>query len=186
VSHRDPAHGMTRSVLEAGQRWRLLIPTRRRLPLSPGVLLGIGLGGLLDGVVLPQIWPWHHAPPGAGPAAGLAVATRGDGLVLAAAWLATAAGVWSIHRVLSCGATWSGSRLAGGLAIGGGVFILVEGLLAHHLLRLHHVRAGSAHVLAWDLGILLLGTLLVLVGSRWARRGRRELLVIPRDLGRAA
>lgn len=177
---------MTRALVETSQRWRLLIPCRRRLPLSPGVLLGIGLGGLLDGVVLRQLFPWHHAPPAAAPAAVLAVATRIDGLLLAAAWLAAAAGVWSIHRVLSCGATWSGSRLAGGLGIGGGVFILVEGVLAHHLLGVHHVRAGSAHVLAWDLGVLLVGALLVLVGSRWARRGRRELLVIPRDLGRAA
>jgi hypothetical protein len=29
-------------------------------PSAPGVLLGIGLGGFLDGIVLHQILQWHH------------------------------------------------------------------------------------------------------------------------------
>jgi uncharacterized membrane protein len=30
------------------------------LPLAPGVWLGIGLGGFVDGIVLHQILQWHH------------------------------------------------------------------------------------------------------------------------------
>src|SRR5690349_2820437 len=31
-----------------------------RFPLLPALLLGLGLGGLLDGVVLHQLLQWHH------------------------------------------------------------------------------------------------------------------------------
>ena len=46
---------------------------------------------------------------------------------------------------------------------GWGAFNLVEGLVDHHLLGLHHVRDGAAQ-LAYDLAFLVLGALLVLVG----------------------
>ena len=29
-------------------------------PSAPGILLGIGLGGFVDGIVLHQILQWHH------------------------------------------------------------------------------------------------------------------------------
>jgi hypothetical protein len=29
-------------------------------PRAPGILLGIGLGGFVDGIVLHQILQWHH------------------------------------------------------------------------------------------------------------------------------
>jgi uncharacterized membrane protein len=40
--------------------------SRRILPLSPGVLIGIGLGGFVDGIVLHQILQWHHMLTSAG------------------------------------------------------------------------------------------------------------------------
>ena len=54
-------------------------------PSAPGVLLGIGLGGFLDGIVLHQILQWHHmlTSEGADPdttIAGLQVNTLADGL----------------------------------------------------------------------------------------------------------
>jgi uncharacterized membrane protein len=35
-------------------------PAAVRFPLLPALLLGLGLGGLLDGVVLHQLLQWHH------------------------------------------------------------------------------------------------------------------------------
>jgi uncharacterized membrane protein len=29
-------------------------------PRAPGILLGIGLGGFVDGILLHQILQWHH------------------------------------------------------------------------------------------------------------------------------
>ena len=59
----------------------------------------------------------------------------------------------------------------GGLALGWGLFNLVEGLVDHHLLELHHVRPGHGQVW-WDLGFLLLGGVLVAVGV-WLLRTPR-------------
>ena len=38
----------------------MFVDPRRAFPLSPGVVLGIGLGGFVDGIVLHQILRWHH------------------------------------------------------------------------------------------------------------------------------
>ncbi|TIP73091.1 MAG: DUF2243 domain-containing protein, partial [Mesorhizobium sp.] len=32
----------------------------RRFPTSAGILLGLGLGGFFDGIVLHQLLQWHH------------------------------------------------------------------------------------------------------------------------------
>jgi uncharacterized membrane protein len=40
--------------------------SRRILPLSPGVLIGFGVGGFVDGIVLHQILQWHHMLTSAG------------------------------------------------------------------------------------------------------------------------
>ena len=47
---------------------------------------------------------------------------------------------------------------------------LVEGVVDHHLLGLHHVKEFAVHPLAWDLGFLLLGAGLVVGGALLARR----------------
>ena len=35
-------------------------PTAQRSALRPAILLGIGLGGFLDGIVLHEVIEWHH------------------------------------------------------------------------------------------------------------------------------
>ena len=55
----------------------------------PGLLLGVGLGGFVDGIVLHQILQWHHllTSEGSYPAttvAGLEANTLADGLFHAA------------------------------------------------------------------------------------------------------
>jgi uncharacterized membrane protein len=99
------------------------------------------------------------------------VNTLFDGLFHAATWVATAMGLALLHRAIRTGALWSGRRLLGGMAIGWGGFNLIEGVVDHHLLGLHHVREDAANVLAWDLGFLGFGAALVVVGSILARRG---------------
>lgn len=152
-------------------------PSRPVLPLSPGVLLGIGLGGFVDGILLHQILQWHHMLTSAGyPAdslSNLTVNTLADGLFHAATWIATGLGLWLLHRAVRRGAAWSGYRLLGGMAIGWGAFNLVEGIVDHHVLGLHHVREGAANVLLWDLGFLASGVVLVGIGVALSRRGLR-------------
>jgi uncharacterized membrane protein len=146
----------------------------RVMPLAPGVVLGIGLGGFLDGILLHQILQWHHMLTSAGYPAdsvvNLEINTLFDGLFHAVTWIAVAAGLLLLHQAMAHGAAWAWQRLVGGMAIGWGAFNLVEGLVDHHLLGLHHVKESAVHPLAWDLGFLLLGAGLVVGGALLARR----------------
>jgi uncharacterized membrane protein len=143
-------------------------PTRRLT--AGGLLLGVGLGGFVDGIVLHQILQWHHllTSEGSHPAdtvAGLEANTLADGLFHAATWIATLAGlllVWTSEQRVAV------TRLLGLMLAGWGAFNLIEGVVDHHLLTLHHVKTGDAE-LAFDLGFLALGAALLAGGLALAR-----------------
>ena len=151
----------------------------RVAPLTgPGLLLGVGLGGFVDGILLHQILQWHHmlSSEGSHPTttvAGLEANTLADGLFHAASWLAVVAGIWWLWRATSDGAVWSFRRLVGLMLAGWGLFNLVEGLVDHQILGIHHVRSGSGHV-AWDLAFLALGAVLLVGGLALARGAEQQ------------
>jgi uncharacterized membrane protein len=58
------------------------------------------------------------------------------------------------------------------LLAGWGTFNLVEGLIDHQLLGIHHVRDDLGGPLGWDLAFLALGILLVAVGIALTRSGQ--------------
>jgi uncharacterized membrane protein len=156
------------------------VSDRSRPPLLPSLLLGIGLGGFIDGIVLHQILQWHHllSDEGCCPAktvGGLEDNTLADGFFHLATWLAVMAGTIVAVRAWQRGELAPPWRLhAGGLLLGWGAFNLVEGLVDHQLLGIHHVRDDLGAPLGWDLGFLAFGTLLVAVGVmmlRWRSGG---------------
>lgn len=57
---------------------------------------------------------------------------------------------------------------------GWGVFNLVEGIVDHQVLGIHHVRDDLGAPLGWDLGFRACGALLVVVGSVLARPRARS------------
>jgi uncharacterized membrane protein len=139
----------------------------------PAFLLGVGLGGLVDGVVLHQILQWHHMLTSTGdhPAntvAGLEANTLADGLFHLGTILVLLIGVALLWQRLREGTTRSWRSILGFALVGWGAFNLVEGLIDHEILGIHHVRSGPDH-LAWDLGYLALGAMLVLGGWLIAR-----------------
>jgi len=79
-----------------------------RVSRAPGLLLGIGLGGFVDGIVLHQILQWHHMLTSAGEpmttVAGLESNTLVDGLFHAATWVCVVVGsslmlrAWRVGR----------------------------------------------------------------------------------------
>jgi uncharacterized membrane protein len=147
-------------------------------PRAPGILLGIGLGGFLDGIVLHQILQWHHMLTSEGSypkttVAGLETNTLWDGLFHAATWVAVLVGIWILWRRTT---DWrwavSGRAFVGWMLVGWGAFNLVEGVVDHHILTIHHVREGAGiNETAWDLGFLAFGALLVIGGWLLARVG---------------
>lgn len=57
----------------------------------------------------------------------------------------------------------------GMLLTGWGVFNLVEGLIDHQILGIHHVRDDLGGPLGWDLVFLALGVLQIVLGQMLAR-----------------
>lgn len=151
---------------------------------AAGILLGLGLGGFFDGIVLHQILQWHHMVSHVDDypvttVAGLEANTLGDGLFHAATYLFTIAGLALLWRALRDPArSWSAGSFIGLLLMGWGIFNLVEGIVDHHLLELHHVREDSSNQLAWDLAFLVWGAAMVIGG--WLLRRRSDRTVDPR------
>jgi len=140
-----------------------------------GVLLGLGIGGFFDGIVLHQILQWHHMVSAVRPPdtlENLRLNTLGDGLFHLAAYVFTLLGaglLWSGLR--GSGARWRTSAFVGTLLFGFGLFNVVEGLVNHHLLGIHHVRPGP-YQLAYDIGFLVWGAAMLVVGWRLMQAGR--------------
>ncbi len=145
--------------------------------IASGLLYGLGLGGFVDGIVLHQMLQWHHMISDVRDypvttLAGLEMNTLADGFFHVATWLLVVAG--SVAGVTA----WRQGRLAPswsfqiGLVLAGwGVFNVVEGLIDHQLLGVHHVRDDLGAPLAWDIGFLVLGVALVVGGWALHRRG---------------
>jgi uncharacterized membrane protein len=151
-----------------GEAW-LGLPPRVEPLVKAGVLLGVGLGGFFDGIVFHQVLQWHHlasSHPDPNVAGDLPLNVLLDGLFHAVTYLFTVAGVamlWRAWRIPTVPA--SGRSLLGSVLLGWGLFNLVEGLLDHHLLGIHHVwPAGPGPTLLWDLAFLAWGLLFALGG----------------------
>jgi uncharacterized membrane protein len=102
------------------------VATDRCALLVPGILLGVDLGGFVDGIVLHQMLQWHHmlTSHGGYPArtvAGLEVNTLWDGIFHASTWIATVVGLFLLCKAgRRDDVPWSGRALLGLMAIGWG------------------------------------------------------------------
>jgi uncharacterized membrane protein len=156
-------------------------------PTSAGILFGLGLGGFFDGIILHQVLQWHHMATSAGFPAdsvrNLEINTLLDGLFHASTYVFVVAGLvilWRrAHRVH---VRWSTKLLAGTILMGFGIFNLVEGIIDHHLLGLHHVNetVPQAQWVYWDLGFLAWGAVMLLVGWYLKRAGTVDTPVAAR------
>jgi uncharacterized membrane protein len=70
---------------------------------------------------------------------------------------------------------WSGKTLLGSMIMGWGLFNLVEGLIDHHLLGIHHV-VESMGLSLYDYAFLGSGVLFILIGSGAIRAAERDRL----------
>ena len=135
-----------------------------------GLVLGLGLGGLFDGIVLHQILGWHHlicatetcAPDSI---AALQRQITQDGFFDFAVWTLAVIGLGLFFRASRPPAAPVSGKTLGGAVLGGwGFFNFFEGLIDHQLLGLHHVLPGHPHQLLFDLLFLASGVLLAAVG----------------------
>lgn len=150
-------------------------PTNLGPITAAGLVLGIGLGGFVDGILLHQIMQWHNMLSSRIPPTTLVTIKYNmiwDGLFHAVTWTTTVVGIALLFRAgRRADAAWSGRALLGAILGGWGLFNLVEGAIDHQILGLHHVHPGAGQ-LAWDLGFLASGIVLMAAGALLSRTGR--------------
>ncbi|MGF1632924.1 MAG: DUF2243 domain-containing protein [Phycisphaerae bacterium] len=125
------------------------------------------MGGFVDGIVLHQILQLHNMlsarrPPDS--VVNIEANMVWDGLFHAFTWVMVALGILLLFRAgRRADVPWSGRVLLGSMLAGWGLFNLVEGVVNHHILQVHHVveRLGLS---VWDWVFLGSGALLVGVG----------------------
>lgn len=150
-------------------------------PAAAGILLGLGLGGFFDGIVLHQVLQWHHMLSSAGfppdSLENLRLNTFFDGLFHVATYVFVVLGLIVLwRRGRRTPLLWSARLIAGTFLIGFGAFNLVEGTVNHQILGLHHVNetVPRDQWVYWDTGFLLWGALMLIAGWVLYRSGKRE------------
>lgn len=145
--------------------------------ISAGIVLGLGQGGFFDGIVFHQLLQWHHMFSSVRTdrtIAGMELNTLGDGLFHLLDWALTLVGIFLLWRAGSRkDVPWSGRAFGGALLLGAGLFNLVEGILNHHILGIHHLRLGP-HQFLWDLSFLAVGAILAGIGLRLIQTATRS------------
>lgn len=168
------ACGGCRSDAGAGPGTRATIPTMaQRAVVVPSVLLGIGLGAIIDASVFHAILQWHHVASARIPAEtldGLRSNVRLDGILLALMWLLTVAALVMLWRAfVQRGELPPGGVVAGGAVAGWGGFNLYDGIVDHYVLGLHHTTSGP-DPLFLDLVIIVWGLAFLVGGAALVRR----------------
>jgi len=155
-------------------------PSNRRFPVAAGIFFGLGLGGFFDGIVLHQILQWHHMVSQRRPPSdleGLRFNTVWDGVFHASTYIFVVLGLILLWRTAHrWHLWWSGKMLLGTILMGFGLFNLVEGVVDHQLLGLHHVNetVPPEQWFYWDMGFLIWGGLMLVGGAILLVLGRRE------------
>lgn len=152
-------------------------PSYRGPLVAAATMLGIGLGGFLDGILLHQILQWHnmlsskYAPTDI---IALKYNMVSDGFFHAFTWLMTVVGLILLWRAAQDPSVPKRTpTFVGSLIWGWGMFNLVEGIIDHQVLGIHHVHPG-VNELAWDLGFLALGAVQIVIGRAVIRAGAAQ------------
>ena len=166
-------------------------PDRRPL-VAAGTLLGIGMGGFVDGILFHQLLQAHNMLSAKYPTTGLPaerlvvnleINMFWDGLFHAFTWTMTAVGLGLLWRAVQRPKAPLRTRdFAGSILLGWGLFNLVEGAIDHHLLHIHHVIEAPGH-LVWDLAFLASGAALFLIGFAMIGSGRRTRASAAAEVG---
>ncbi|MDR7211049.1 DUF2243 domain-containing protein [Flavobacterium piscis] len=136
--------------------------------VTAAIVVGIGIGGFADGIVLHQILQWHEMLSNKFPPDTVlqkSVNMFWDGIFHLFTLLSTIVGIYVLWKVLrKINTNTSGYLLTGGMLAGWGVFNLVEGIINHQTLEMHNVRELTTNKELWNYGFLFFGILLLLFG----------------------
>lgn len=142
-----------------------------------GGVIGFALGGLIDVIVIHHVLQWHHlisnvVDPNS--LSGLRTNILADGLLSTTMLLVLLSGISLLFRVGNrADAAWSASTLSGSLLVGWAIFNILDSVVNHHLLGLHHVNPGPNQLL-WEVVFTVFSLLLIVIGVLLVRRGTRS------------
>jgi uncharacterized membrane protein len=155
------------------------VPTNRRPLICAGILIGAGMGGFVDGIVFHQMLQLHNMISAVLPPDTLVAAKVNmvwDGIFHALVWLLTATGMavlWSAGEREDV--PWCGVTFFGALFMGWGLFNLIEGVIDHYILGIHHV-VERLHLSIYDHLFVLSGVVLSIAGFFLIRGATRAAL----------
>jgi uncharacterized membrane protein len=139
------------------------------------VTLGIGLGGLLDGIVLHELLQWHNMGSAVLPPVTMDDMRQNmawDGWFHLVMLLVTIAGIFLLLREANRARqlpVWRG--LTGQMLMGWSVFNVVEGVVDHLVLEIHHVHDLPVHDPLYDWVFLIASVLIGVAGWFLATKG---------------
>jgi uncharacterized membrane protein len=145
--------------------------------LVPSSVIGIGLSGFFDGILLHQVLQWHHLLSLVSGEQFRRISTQifADGLFHVLMYAVTAGGLWLLWRrrdgLRSAAAT---ATVTGGALLGFGGWNVADVTLFHWAMGIHRIRVNVDNPMAYDLAWLAaLGILPLLCGFLILKRIRR-------------
>lgn len=138
--------------------------------LLPTAIIGIGLSGFFDGILLHQVLQWHHllSLVEGERFRDLGTQILADGLFHVLMYLVTALGLWLLWRRRAAfgsgAADWR--TVAGGGILGFGIWNVIDVGFFHWTLGIHRIRVNVPDPMLYDVSWLAaLG--LVPIGAAW-------------------
>lgn len=148
----------------------------RRGLIAATIVVGVGLSGFFDGILLHQILQWHHLLSLVQDerVSDLTSQILADGLFHMMMYAIVALGLWLLWRRRSALQRHGARTVVGGALLGFGLWNLIDIGLFHWILGIHRVRINVSNPMTYDLAWLaLLGVLPLLVGW-WLVRKRDD------------
>jgi uncharacterized membrane protein len=137
--------------------------------VSLSIILGIGLGGFVDAIILHQLLQWHQMISNILQPTDFTTKSINmfwDGVFEAVSWIFTFVGVLLMwHSRKKSKFTTSTAVFGGGLLAGWGIFNLLDSIFNHFLFRLHDIRENATDSRLYNLGFLIISLLLIVIGS---------------------
>ena len=139
------------------------------------IILGMGAGGFADGIILHQILQFHEmlsARIQTDTVIGKSINMFWDGIFHFFTLLIVLCGIILLWKLLKKNIIHtSGYLFSGGLLTGWAIFNLIEGIINHHILKLHNIKELSAHHEVWNWGFLTFTVLLFISGWMLMKKG---------------
>jgi uncharacterized membrane protein len=151
------------------------LPSAPRGLLPAAAVLGVGLGGFFDGILLHQVLQWHHLlslVPGEA-LRDIGNQILADGLFHVLMYAVTAAGLWLLwRRRAALREAGAAKRVLGGALLGFGGWNIADVGLFHWIMGIHRIRVDVPDPLVWDIGwLVIFGLAVAAAGLLVLKRG---------------